>query len=112
MAGPRWLPNGKQMLCLLVPENHGDEPAPAKVTVGPNIQESYGQTSPTRTYQDLLQNAHDEALFEYYATTQLSLVGVDGSVQPIGSPTMYTSMSPSPSGDFVLTTNLKKPSAT
>ncbi|MDA7861514.1 prolyl oligopeptidase family serine peptidase, partial [bacterium] len=109
MAGPRWLPNGKQMLCLLVPENHGDEPAPAKVTVGPNIQESYGQTSPTRTYQDLLQNAHDEALFEYYATTQLSLVGVDGSVQPIGSPTMYTSMSPSPSGDFVLTTNLKKP---
>lgn len=109
MAGPRWLPNGKQMLCLLVPENHGSEPAPAKVTLGPNIQESYGQTSPTRTYQDLLQNAHDEALFEYYATTQLSLIGVDGSIQSIGSPAMYTNMSPSPSGDYVLTTNLKKP---
>jgi len=109
MAGPQWLPNGKQMLCLLVPENQGNEPAPAKVTVGPNIQESYGQTSPTRTYQDLLQNAHDEALFAHYATTQLSIVGVDGAVEPIGEPKMYTNMAPSPSGDFALTTNLKKP---
>ena len=109
MAGPQWLPNGKQMLCLLVPENRGNEPAPAKVTVGPNIQESYGQTSPTRTYQDLLQNAHDEALFAHYATTQLSIVGVDGAVEPIGEPKMYTNLAPSPSGDFALTTNLKKP---
>ena len=109
MAGPRWLPDGEHMLCLLAPEDQGDEPAPAKVTVGPNIQESYGQTSPTRTYQDLLQNGHDEALFEHYATTQLSIVGVDGSVKPIGKPKMYTGMAPSPSGDYVLTTNLKKP---
>tara|TARA_B110000495_G_C23038600_1_gene621449 strand:+ start:207 stop:2657 length:2451 start_codon:yes stop_codon:yes gene_type:complete len=109
MAGPRWLPNGKQMLCLLVPENRGGEPTPAKITVGPNIQESYGLTSPTRTYQDLLQDAHDEALFEYYATTQLAIVGVDGSIKPIGVPAMYTGMRPSPSGDFALATNLKKP---
>lgn len=109
MTGPQWLPNGNQMLCLLVPENRGDEPTPANVTVGPNIQESYGQTSPTRTYQDLLQNAHDEALFEYYSTTQLSIVGVDGTAEPIGAPQMYTNMAPSPSGDFVLATTLKKP---
>ncbi len=109
MTGPQWLPNGNQMLCLLVPENRGDEPTPANVTVGPNIQESYGQTSPTRTYQDLLQNAHDEALFEHYGTTQLSIVGVDGTTEPIGAPQMYTNMAPSPSGDFVLATTLKKP---
>lgn len=109
MTGPQWLPNGNQMLCLLVPENRGDEPTPANVTVGPNIQESYGQTSPTRTYQDLLQNAHDEALFEHYGTTQLSIVGVDGTAKPIGAPQMYTNMAPSPSGDFVLSTTLKKP---
>ncbi len=109
MTGPQWLPNGNQMLCLLVPENRGDEPTPANVTVGPNIQESYGQTSPTRTYQDLLQNAHDEALFEHYGTTQLSIVGVDGLVEPIGVPKMYTNIAPSPSGDFVLSTTLKKP---
>ena len=109
MTGPQWLPNGNQMLCLLVPENRGDEPTPANVTVGPNIQESYGQTSPTRTYQDLLQNAHDEALFEHYGTTQLSIVGVDGTAEPIGAPQMYTNMAPSPSGDFVLATTLKKP---
>ena len=109
MTGPQWLPNGNQMLCLLVPENRGDEPTPANVTVGPNIQESYGQTSPTRTYQDLLQNAHDEALFEHYGTTQLSIVGVDGTAEPIGAPQMYTNMAPSPSGNFVLATTLKKP---
>src|SRR5436305_3343995 len=37
-------------------------------------QETSGKAGPSRTFQDMLQNPHDEALFEYYATSQLVLV--------------------------------------
>ncbi|MFY7876362.1 MAG: hypothetical protein ACOVQM_13005, partial [Pirellula sp.] len=63
-----WMPDGRRVLCSLVPSDRGPEPKAPIAPTGPNIQESYGNTSPTRTYQDLLQSSHDEALFEYYGT--------------------------------------------
>jgi len=35
-----------------------------------------GGASPVVTHEDMLQNPHDEDLFEYYATSQLALVDV------------------------------------
>ncbi len=49
----------------------------AGVPTGPNIQEHRGGIAPVRTYQDLLTSAHDEALFDYYATSQLAFVDAD-----------------------------------
>ena len=109
MGSMDWMPHGKGILCQLVPEARGDEPVADRAPTGPNIQESSGNKSPTRTYQDLLQNGHDEALFEHYAKTQLALIGLDGTVKKIGKPQIYSGASPSPSGDFVLTTTIQKP---
>jgi dipeptidyl aminopeptidase/acylaminoacyl peptidase len=109
MSGVDWLPDGKSLFCLMIPENHGDEPeAPAKPG-GPSIQESFGNLSPVRTYQDLLSNAHDEELFAYFATSQLVEISLTGDIKKIGSPAMYSSVSVSPDENFFLVTKLKKP---
>src|SRR5262249_59184252 len=62
------------LLIQAVPGGRGNPPAGLKVPEGPIIQESDGKKAPVRTYEDLLQDRHDEDLFDYYATSQLELV--------------------------------------
>src|ERR1700756_1233474 len=70
----QWMPDGKTLLVQTVPATRGNPPAEPKSPDGPIIQESDGKRAPVRTYEDLLQNAHDEDLFDYYATAQLVLI--------------------------------------
>ena len=70
----QWMPDGKTLLVQTVPATRGNPPAEPKTPDGPIIQESDGKRAPVRTYEDLLQDAHDEDLFDYYATAQLVLV--------------------------------------
>ena len=59
---------------------------------------SAGRTAPVRTYQDLLASAHDEALFDYYATSQLAFVdAATGQRTPVGAPAVFVTAAPSPS---------------
>ncbi len=109
MGQTDWMPDGSGILCQLLPETRAEEPVEDKAPTGPNTQESFGNKSPTRTFQNLLENAHDEALFSHYATTQLAILGLDGSLRTVGEPGIYSRVSPSPSGDFVLVTSIKKP---
>lgn len=109
LDGLDWMPDGKHILCNLVPENRGDEPNPPKAPSSPNIQESFGNSSPTRTYQDLLSNAYDEALFEHYATSQLALIDFQGKVTLIGEPGLFDGAVPSPDGEHLLVTRIQKP---
>src|SRR6478672_3443912 len=64
----QWMPDGKALLVQTVPGSRGNPPAEPKTPDGPIIQESDGKRAPVRTYEDLLQDAHDEDLFDYYAT--------------------------------------------
>ncbi len=107
--GFSWMPDGTSIICQLVPENRGDRPSASSIPAGPNIQESIGNTSPTRTYQDLLASPGDEALFEYYAQTQLVILRSSGAHQLIGSPHIYGSVSPSPDGEHLLVTRIERP---
>jgi len=109
MGGFSWMPDGESIVCRLVPEGRGAEPETSTVPTGPNIQESYGNKSPTRTYQDLLQNPTDEALFEYYTTTQLVIIGVNGKTKKLGDAQIISRAEPSPSGDYLLVSTIKKP---
>ncbi|HMB53925.1 MAG TPA: prolyl oligopeptidase family serine peptidase, partial [Thermoanaerobaculia bacterium] len=108
-ADPVWLPNGSGVVAALVPADRGAEPEASKVPTGPVIRESLGRTAPARTFQDLLANSHDEALFEHYLTSQLAVLGVDGSVRKLGAPAMTWSFGPSPDGRFVMVESLRRP---
>ena len=82
----------------------------AAVPTGPNVQENEGKPAPVRTYEDLLANAHDEALFDYYFTSQIAIVdAASGLRTPIGKPAIYDEVSASPDGRFLLVERIHRP---
>jgi dipeptidyl aminopeptidase/acylaminoacyl peptidase len=94
----QWVGSTK-LLAQTVPPNRGPAPVAPLAPTGPVVQQSSGKAAPVRTYQDLLTNAHDEALFTHYATSQLVLIDV-GRPRPIsyavGAPAIFASVAPSP----------------
>ena len=107
-GGMQFMPDGKTILTQLVPEGRGAEPGAPARPAGPNVQESAGHTSPTRTFQDLLTNPHDEALFEHYVTSQIALISLDGTVKKIGKPGIH-GVSAAPDGKHLIVNTIRRP---
>ena len=108
----QWMPDGRSLLVQLVTPGRGDAPEPPIAPRGPVVQESGGKAAPVRTFQDLLKDPHDAALFEYYCTSQLAVVTPDTekpTIQNIGKPTIHIGSDPSPDGQFVLVFRATKP---
>jgi dipeptidyl aminopeptidase/acylaminoacyl peptidase len=105
-----WLPDNRTLLVKAVPVGRGAAPAEPPVPEGPRVQESDGHAGPVPTYEDMLQNPHDEDLFEYYATAQLVRVDTrNGALTPIGQPGILDQVSVSPEGKNVLISRLHRP---
>ncbi len=99
---PMWLSDSETLIAAVVSEGRGAEPEKPRVPTGPVIEESVGRKAPARTYQDLLKDAYDEALFDYYFTTQLARIPLAGTMEPLGEPGLLWDYSPSPDGRFLL----------
>jgi dipeptidyl aminopeptidase/acylaminoacyl peptidase len=100
----------KEMLCRFVVTARGPAPAAPAVPAGPNIQENEGKAAPVSTYQDLLRNEQDEALFEYYFRSQVAFVNVATGVRtPVGKPGIFEPATISPDGRFLLVARTKRP---
>ena len=104
-----WAPGGDALYVQAVPPGRGPPPEEPMVPTGPRIEETSGETAPARTYQDLLQNPHDEALYEYYATAQLARVSLDGSVEMLGQPAIIAQFALSPGDKHILVTTVNRP---
>ena len=104
-----WLPDSSGLVVRMTPEGRGPAPDVTRPPAGPIVEESLGRTAPARTYQDLLGNAGDEALFDHYFTSQLTLVPLDGPARTLGAPAVYLGSGVSPDGRFVLQTTAKRP---
>lgn len=105
----QWKPNSQSLLVQQVNSKRGNVPQPNLVPIGPIVQENLGGKTPSRTYQNLLGNAHDEELMEYYLTSELVEVGLDGSVKPIGITAILKDIEYSPNGDYLLVQEVKRP---
>ena len=106
-AGFSWAGND-QLVYRTVPANAGSMPAKPAAPNGPIIQENLGRQGASRTYQDLIRSAYDEAMFEYLATSQL-MVNDLKSERPIGKPAIHAGMSVSPDHQQLLVTIIRKP---
>ena len=105
-----WLPDNLTMVCQLVPTGRGPAPAAAPVPPGPNVHESYGKAAPAPTYEDLLASAHDDALFDYYFTSQVAAINTaTGAKSPLGRPAVVNRVTPSPGGQYLLVSKIKRP---
>ena len=84
---------------------------PMKPTIptGPAIQETRGSSAPNPTYQDMLQDQGDEALFEHYATSRPVRITLDGAAVPIGPWALYRRVLPSPDGRYVAIQRIARP---
>lgn len=108
--GFEWMPDSRRLIVATTPPARGERPQAPRTPTGPVTQETTGVTSPVRTYQDLLESPHDEALFDYFTTVQLAIVDTRrGRTKPIGKPAAYTSFEPSPNGRFLLTERVVRP---
>lgn len=94
----------------IIPSGRGPAPAYQNVVPNePNIQETTGRRGTVPTVQDLLKSPNDEKLYEYYATSQLALIGVDGKVRNIGSPAIFDNAVISPDGKYVYVSIIQRP---
>src|SRR5262245_17164162 len=105
-----WLKDNVTMVCEMVPDGRGAAPAEPAVPSGPNVHENYGKAAPAPTYEDLLKTAHDDALFEYYFSSQIAAINTStGAKTAIGKPGIFNEVTPSPDGEHVLVARIKKP---
>jgi dipeptidyl aminopeptidase/acylaminoacyl peptidase len=106
----RWLPGQQRLLVRRIPER-GPAPAPPAIPAGPEILEGAGDAARS-TYEarNLLQTAHDDALFEHYAASELVVLDPDnGKVTPLGAPALFATADFSPDGRFLLVERLVGP---
>ena len=105
-----WLHDNVTMVCELVPASRGAAPVEPMVPSGPTVHENYGKAAPAPTYEDLLKNPYDDTLFDYYFTSQLASINTaTGTKTPIGKTGIFNNVTPSPSGQYVLVSKIRKP---
>jgi dipeptidyl aminopeptidase/acylaminoacyl peptidase len=97
-----WSSDHASLVCQAVAPGRGAAPKRSEIPAGPVIQENLGRITPGATYQDLLKNPEDEKIFDYYATSQVEVVRLDGTTKSVGEPAIVQSASPSPDGHYVL----------
>ncbi len=105
-----WLPDQQRLLVRRVPDRHSP-PEPPVIPAGPGIVEGEGAAARS-TYEarNLLETAHDEALFDYYMSSELAIVDpAEGNVEIISEPAPYTTAEFSPDGDYLLVERLVGP---
>ena len=108
----RWMPDQRTLLVKLVPAGQGAPPPAPAVPPGPNIQETSGAKGQSSTYEarDVLKSPHDEALFDYYAASQIALVDTNSStVSTIGGVAIYDDLRPAPDGQHLLVETIERP---
>jgi dipeptidyl aminopeptidase/acylaminoacyl peptidase len=106
----RWLPDNSGVVIARVPSGRGAPAQAPNVPAGPIVQQNEGRVAPARTFQDLLQSPHDEALFDYYFTSRIARVALDGgAITELGEPGIFWGFEPSPNGAFLLVRRVKRP---
>ena len=105
----RWLRDSSGLLAQIVPADQGAPPAAPAVPGSPVMQEHSGGRSPSRTFQDLLKNEHDEALFVHYLSSDMVHVDRSGEMRTVLRGKMFSGFTISPDGRYILFSEILPP---
>ncbi len=103
-----WLPGSSGLIYLATDPGRGSLPFRSPVPDGPVVQENLGKQGQAATYQDLLRDQTDEAVFEYFARSRLMHWNGTTS-KALGEAAMITDASPSPDGNYLMVTSIMRP---
>lgn len=102
--------NDTTIVACTIPEGRGPPPKRPLTPTAPKIQSNEQEkVAQNRTYQDLLKDKFDEELFDYYVTSQLVLISLDGTVKPIGPPAVYVDVEASTNEEYLLISSIHRP---
>lgn len=104
-----WTPDGRAILAKFIPAGRGDLPKENLVPTGPVVQQNLGKEAPSRTYQNLLKNPYDESLFDHFVTSEVGYIDLQGNIDMILEPAIYSFLSFSPNGEYILARVVRKP---
>jgi dipeptidyl aminopeptidase/acylaminoacyl peptidase len=105
-----WLGDNSTIVCQIVPPNRGAAPNEPLVPAGPTVLENHDKAAPAPTFEDMIRTTFDEALFDYYFTSQLAVIDtVGGRRDLIGAPAIFDQVRPSPDGQYLLVSKVKRP---
>lgn len=107
LSGYRYIDDNSLMYEVTLSAPTAAPKAPAAPS-GPVVQENLGKAAPSRTYQDLIKNPYDEALFAFYATTQ-PVMHKNGVETSFGKPGIFLGINPSPDKKYYLVREIQKP---
>jgi dipeptidyl aminopeptidase/acylaminoacyl peptidase len=105
----QWMPDSTALLCKTVSPTRGAAPRASDIPTGPDVEESLGKISPAPTYEDMLKTSTDESIFEYYSSSDLSVVSLAGITRALPAKGLIESASPSPDGRFALVSMVHRP---
>ena len=112
MVSFQWAQDSRHILIVLVPKNRKPRPKRNPVATSPKIRFTNDGKTPNRTFPHLLRTPYEKDLLEWLVTGQLALVDVRSRrVKLIGEPKMYTEISLSPDGNYILARVLQRPFA-
>src|SRR5438270_821253 len=104
-----WLPDSSAVIARLIYDERPPAPQVEAIPEGPVVQETAGRKAGVRTFEDLLKNESDAALFDWHAQSEVMRVGLDGTVTGILLYGPVTNAVPSPDGKWVLIETLHRP---
>lgn len=105
-----WLKDSKSFVIQVLPKDRaGLKDDKNNIPKGPTVSTGTGEVSQNRTYQDLIKNPLDEQNFETLVTSTLMKVDLKGKASPFANADMYSNISLSPDGKYMLITKIEKP---
>jgi dipeptidyl aminopeptidase/acylaminoacyl peptidase len=105
-----WYKDSQNLLIKTLPQSRPTLIDSSKdLPTGPIVSTADGKVSQNRTYQDLLKNPQDEKNFEILTASEVYNVDLNGTLKKVKEQDMYSGLSLSPDGNYLMTTTLKKP---
>lgn len=103
-------PPTQQLLLRLRPAKEARLPLAPGAPVGPNVQQTQGgKVAQNRTYPDMLKSPFDADMLDWQLQSQLGIVSVTGELKRIGPVGTWIGAQASPDGNYILTTQLRRP---